>query len=144
MCVGASDESPPHTDAVEDRRKAFKCFWESLRAQGWTKIRVTRKQAEIVRRAYSAVHQFICSISTQKKKKFFYRFDGFRYVGYANDRGREWLQLRSGCQEMTWPEDPAVDQRLYSMYKSDYKEREKEKEDKEKVTEERERERGER
>ena len=75
----------------------------SLREDGWALIRVSDSYANIIRKAYLMIIYFMSTVSLERKRKFIHRFDGPRYVGYAQDNGREWLQLRSGCEELDWP-----------------------------------------
>eukprot|EP01041_Mallomonas_annulata_P012460 gene12460-26210_t len=67
----------------------------NLRSQGFAIIKIPKEYINIINKAYISIISMFENISIQEKKTFFLKFDRQRYVGYTQDIGREWLQLRS-------------------------------------------------
>jgi len=79
-------------------------------------VKVPQAHVDVIQRAYTVLLHFIQNLHVQRKREFFRRFDGMRYVGYAQDNGREWLQLRSRCGDISWPSVPELDTWVSCMH----------------------------
>merc|ERR1712129_461223 len=73
----------------------------ALEEQGWASIAVEADKVQAMRASLDATRRLLADTSNQDRKNWKTKFDGARYVGFATDAGREWLQMRSGA--MTWP-----------------------------------------
>ena len=107
---------------AESRSKicASSTILDSLIAYGYAVISVDQVSARTIQCAYDALLRFHLSTSLKDKKNSFYQFDGGRYIGYAADNGREWLQMRVTYDEnnissipFLWPENISIADRNY-------------------------------
>ena len=84
---------------------------DSLIAYGYAIISVDPLSARTIQSAYDTLLKFNSSIPIKEKKKCFKKFDGDRYIGFAGDAMREWLQMRvtydkdgNSSVPFPWPE----------------------------------------
>lgn len=100
----------PESLTPESPNACRRSLLSTLQTVGWAVVRVDALFDEnsvytsTVADAYHSLTQFMGSISDLNKKKFFHIFDRNRYVGFGCDKGRDWLQLRSGCETLVWPQ----------------------------------------
>ena len=68
---------------------------DSLRSFGYAIISMDDAATSAIARSYDAVLRFQANVPVEEKRKFVRFFDNSRYVGWARDPAREWLQLRA-------------------------------------------------
>ena len=68
---------------------------DSLRSFGYAIISMDDAATLAIARSFDAVLRFQANVPLEEKRKFVRFFDNSRYVGWARDPAREWLQLRA-------------------------------------------------
>lgn len=79
----------------------------ALQEHGWIAVAVESEAADVAQKSYEAMRQMVSTLSDEQKRTWRTKFDGDRYVGFASDPGREWIQLRGGMKDLSnfsWPE----------------------------------------
>jgi len=88
--------------ALRERQEAaISALVMALEEQGWASIAVEADKVQAMQASFGATRRLVADVSNEDKSFWKTRFDGPRYVGFATDGGREWLQMRTGA--MTWP-----------------------------------------
>eukprot|EP01042_Synura_sphagnicola_P004484 gene4484-5686_t len=77
-----------------------------LMNEGWALLRMDKNYVTAVQDSYRTFSNLMSHTQPTQRKRLLRRFDGSRYVGFAEDKGREWLQIRSGCRKLPWPPIP--------------------------------------
>eukprot|EP00746_Dinoflagellata_sp_MGD_P047625 gnl/MRDRNA2_/MRDRNA2_217558_c0_seq1.p1 gnl/MRDRNA2_/MRDRNA2_217558_c0~~gnl/MRDRNA2_/MRDRNA2_217558_c0_seq1.p1 ORF type:complete len:378 (-),score=54.34 gnl/MRDRNA2_/MRDRNA2_217558_c0_seq1:72-1127(-) len=78
----------------------------SLKTRGWAAIDVNEKCRKSMLAAFGSLRCVMDQLTLDEKRAWNLEFDGGRYVGFERDIGREFLQFRSGMEDVThfaWP-----------------------------------------
>jgi len=102
--------------------RAIDALVSDMRTFGWGVLRVAPAQKEVIDAAYRSLLQLTNNLPREVKRNSINRFDKERYVGFATDYGREWLQCRNGLQRAEvlnkLVEDPEARARVATVMQS--------------------------
>eukprot|EP00971_Amphidinium_carterae_P328807 6460880-Amphidinium_carterae.1 len=92
--------------ALEECTEAQRLLLSSLCSHGWATVIVPEEDTDRISAAFEAIRSFAVDVEPRLREECFAFFDNSRYVGYIEDAGREWMQLREGFgdrKKFPWP-----------------------------------------
>lgn len=93
---------------------AGRALVDALHEHGWAAVVMEEEAVEAMQQAYESMRAVCAALTRDEKRQWQRKFDGSRYVGFARDAGREWIQIRAGMEDAAkfqWPHSIAHHQR---------------------------------